>query len=140
MPRKYAGAAEEMKLAKETWIIMAIGMADLFTTILFIQHHGAEEANPLFKHYWEMGLAVFIFAKVALLIAPLSILEWARQQRPRFTAWALRGAIVAYLLMYCVGYVRLNHTKPSDIDMSDIETPAYSMRNHVSIHVRPIMH
>src|SRR5437764_153463 len=119
-PRKYAGESRTMKIAKETWVIMAIGLADLATTILFIQHHGAEEANPLFKHYWKMGLAVFIGAKVALLVGPLSILEWARQHRPQFVSWALRAGIAAYLVMYGVGYVRLSHTfaNPEDAEFA----------------------
>src|SRR6185295_10946005 len=98
-----------MKIAKETWVIMAIGLADLTTTILFIKHHGAEEANPLFRKYWEMGLTAFICAKIALLIGPLSVLEWARSRRPKFVSWALRGAIVAYLVMYGIGFMRLNN-------------------------------
>jgi hypothetical protein len=98
-----------MKIAKETWIILAIGLADLATTILFIQHRGAEEANPLFKRYWEMGLAVFVGAKIALLVGPLSILEWARTRNPKFVNSALRGAIAAYLVMYGIGFYKLNY-------------------------------
>src|SRR5437763_887092 len=98
-----------MKIAKETWIILGIGLADLATTILFIQYHGAEEANPIFRGYLEMGLAVFVCAKMALLIGPLYVLEWARPRNPHFVAWALRSAIVAYVLMYSVGYYRLNN-------------------------------
>ena len=97
-----------MKIAKESWIILAIGLADLITTIIFIRHHGAEEANPIFRRYWEMGLVVFIAARFALLIGPLSVLEWARKRNPVFVSWALRSAIVAYLGMYGIGVVRLN--------------------------------
>ena len=85
--RIIAGEAETMKIAKETWIIMVIGIADLATTILFIRHHGAQEANPLFKHYWEMGLTAFIAAKIAMLVGPLVVLEWARIRNPRFVSW-----------------------------------------------------
>ncbi len=98
-----------MKIAKETWIILAIGLADLVTTILFIRYHGAQEANPLFKRYWEMGIAAFVGAKVAMLIGPLSVLEWARRRNPRFVSLALRSAIVGYVGMYGVGYARLNY-------------------------------
>ena len=77
-----------MKIAKESWIIMAIGLADLITTIIFIQNHGAEEANPLFRRYWEMGLMAFILAKLALLVGPLWVLEWARKRNPAFVSWA----------------------------------------------------
>lgn len=98
-----------MKIAKETWVILFIGIADLITTIIFIQHHGAEEANPIFRRYWEMGLAAFIIAKMLLLVGPLVVLEWARKRNPRFVNWALRGAIAAYLIMYGVGFAHLNN-------------------------------
>ena len=97
-----------MKIAKESWVIMAIGLADLITTIIFIEHHGAEEANPLFRRYWEMGLMAFILAKLALLVGPLWVLEWARKRNPAFVSWALRSAIAGYLIMYGIGFVRLN--------------------------------
>ena len=127
-----------MKIAKETWVILAIGIADLATTIIFIRHHGAQEANPLFSRYWQMGLPAFITAKMALLIAPLAILEWARVRRPRFVSWALRGAIVAYLAMYCVGYARLNPPVPPDADVALLEVPPIGLPQHGGIHLRPV--
>ncbi len=97
-----------MKIARESWVIGAIGIADLVTTVVFIQHNGAQEANPLFRHYWEMGLTAFIIAKMVCLLGPLLILEWARKSSPRFVSLALRGAIAGYVLLYGVGFVRLN--------------------------------
>ena len=129
-----------MKIAKETWIILAIGMADLATTILFIQHNGAEEANPIFRQYWEMGLAAFVGAKIVLLVGPLSILEWARHHRPRFVAWALRSAIVAYVVMYGVGYFRLNHAPTEEISFADMELPSVHLQRRTAGHGRPMMH
>jgi hypothetical protein len=97
-----------MKIARESWIIAAIGIADLITTILFIRHHGAEEANPLFRHFWEMGLPAFILAKLACVVGPLCILEWARQRRGQFVTLASRSVIAAYLVLYCLGVSQLN--------------------------------
>lgn len=120
-----------MKIAKETWIILCIGLADLATTIVFIQNHGAQEANPLFRLYWEMGLTVFIMAKIAMLVGPLYVLEWARKRNPRFVDWALRGAIVAYLIMYGVGFAKLN-VHPEIRETASISTPLNvpMVRNH----------
>ena len=97
-----------MKIAKETWVILAIGLADLITTIIFIKHHGAVEANPLFRRYWEMGMLTFVAAKIALLVGPLCVLEWARKRNPAFVSWALRTAIAGYIVMYGIGIVKLN--------------------------------
>jgi hypothetical protein len=135
--RIYAGETHTMKIAKETWIILAIGLADLATTIIFIQQHGAQEANPLFKRYWEMGLAAFVAAKFALLVGPLYVLEWARPRNPRFVSWALRSAIVAYLMMYGVGYVRLNHRPRVEPEIAYASPPAIDMAEPLNLPAPP---
>jgi hypothetical protein len=106
-----------MKIARETWIIAAIGIADLMTTIVFIRNHGAQEANPLFRHYWEMGIPAFIMAKLVCLAGPLLVLEWARRSNPRFVSRALRTAIVGYLSFYIVGYMQLNGPKAAAAEL-----------------------
>jgi hypothetical protein len=97
-----------MRIARETWVILGIGLADLITTIVFIQNDGAQEANPLFRSFLEMGLLAFIMAKIICLGGPLLVLEWARTRRPRFTIVASRSVILVYLLMYGVGTYRAN--------------------------------
>ena len=127
-----------MKLAKETWVILAIGLADLITTILFIKHHGAQEANPIFKWYWEMGIAAFVCAKMALLVGPLSILEWARHRSPKFVSMALRSAIAGYVLMYGVGYYRLNHAPLPASDNFSVQTIRAQISRRTGESVRPL--
>lgn len=100
--------------APETGIMIVIGLADLVSTIVFIQRHGAEEANPIFHHYWEMGIGAFVVAKLICLVGPLLVMEWARQRHPRFVAGALRVAIAGYLIMYCVGVFHLNQRAQAD--------------------------
>jgi hypothetical protein len=116
-----------MKIAKESWIIAAIGVADLVTTIVFIRHHGAQEANPLFRHYWEMGVWAFIVAKMVCLLGPLMVLEWARRRNPRFVAGALRTAIVGYLGFYFVGYMQLNGPKAAAAEVTLRSRPIFVM-------------
>ena len=113
-----------MKIAKESWVIAAIGIADLVTTIIFIQHHGAQEANPVFRHYWNMGLQAFIAAKAICVAGPLFILEWARRRNPRFVSWALRTAIVCYLCLYGIGVAKLNAPAARAADVSGTEVVA----------------
>lgn len=97
-----------MKIAKETWILAVIGIADLATTIVWIGHNGAQEANPLFRLFWQQGMPVFVVAKALFLLGPLMVLECARKQHARFVLLASRTAIVAYLALYGVGVVQLN--------------------------------
>ncbi len=98
----------QVKIAKETLIIAVLGTIDLITTIVFIQHHGAEEANPIFRVFWNIGLPAFIAAKILLTGCPLLVLEWARKRNPRFVQVGMRSAIAGYLMMYGFGYVHLN--------------------------------
>jgi hypothetical protein len=97
-----------MKIARESWIIATIGLADLVTTIVFIKHHGAQEANPLFSHLLATGLIAFIVAKLACLVGPLVVLEWARARRAQFVKYASRTVILAYLVLYGIGVAHLN--------------------------------
>lgn len=98
-----------IKLCVESWVLLVIGAADLISTILFIEKHGASEANPLFKAYWEMGLGAFIVAKCICVVGPVIVMEWARKRNPKFVTMAMRTSIVGYALFYGVGVVHLNN-------------------------------
>lgn len=97
-----------MKIAKETWMIALLGTIDLITTIVFIQHHGAEEANPIFRFFWQLGIPAFITAKILLTGCPLLVLEWARKRNPRFVQRGMRSAIAGYVAVYGFGFLHLN--------------------------------
>jgi hypothetical protein len=97
-----------MPLSRESLILFVIGVADLATTLLWVNSHGATEANPVFAHYLAEGPFVFALMKLVLLAAPIYLLEWARCHRPIFTLRAARFAIGAYLVLYAVGFARLN--------------------------------
>ena len=97
-----------MKIARESIWIAIIGLADLITTVLWVRYHGAHEANPVFAHYLQMGLAWFALMKLVLLAGPIFVLEWARRKNPRFTLRAARFAIGAYCGLYIVGFLHLN--------------------------------
>ena len=120
----------KMRLAKESMLIACIGSFDLVSTLVWVNTHGAQEANPLFRYYLAAGPFVFVFMKFVLLMAPIFLLEWASHRRPVFTRLASRFAIVAYLGMYAVGVARLNphflghgpdRTSVAYLDYSDIK-------------------
>jgi hypothetical protein len=98
----------KMRLSKESILLIGIGSLDLTSTLIWVQNHGAQEANPLFQHYMEMGPIWFAAMKIVMLAAPIFLLEWARRRRPNFTRYASRFAACAYLLMYIVGVSKLN--------------------------------
>lgn len=97
-----------MRIARESWIITAICIADLITTLWFVGIHGAGEANPIMRFFLLQGVIAFILAKCLLFVGPLVILEWARCQRPVFVRSMLRVAIAGYIGMYGVGVWKIN--------------------------------
>lgn len=98
-----------MRLARETWLLLAIGLLDLLSTVWLIHLGIAGEANPMMDWYLQSGgLWVFCVVKAVLLVCPLMILEWARRVHPSLGQRALRFALAGYLLLYCVLVWRAN--------------------------------
>jgi hypothetical protein len=97
-----------MKLARETWILSAICILDLTTTIWLVSHHGAREGNQVMSYFLDLGYIPFALAKLLMCLAPLALLEWARRRNPKFVLKMLRCGIVLYLGIYCVGVYKIN--------------------------------
>ena len=111
-----------MRVLRESWIILAIGMLDLTTTLIWVAQRGAQEANPIFRYYLELGPLWFIAMKFVCLLCPILIFEWARKHRPKVVLYGARFAIAGYLLLYLVGIARLNPHM-----MADPEYPSVAM-------------
>ena len=97
-----------MKLTRESWIILIIGVLDLTTTLIWVANSGAQEANPIFRYYLAMGPLWFVVAKFICLLCPILLFEFAKNHRPQSAIRGARIAIVGYLVMYAVGVARLN--------------------------------
>jgi len=91
----------------ETTLLAVIGCVDLVSTAYLIATNQATEANPLMAGVLHIfGPRGLVAAKALLLAVPLTIAEFARKQRPRFVRNALRVAILLYLGIYAVAFVR----------------------------------
>ena len=97
-----------MKLTRESWTILTIGLLDLATTLTWVTNHGAQEANPIFRYYLAMGPAWFVFAKIICLACPILLFEFAMRKNPQFAISGARLAIIGYVLLYAVGVANLN--------------------------------
>ena len=101
--------ATALGVLPETTLLACIGCVDLITTMYLLHHGEAHEANPLMvgvlQNFGGNGL---VAAKALLLGGPLAIAEYARRQKPQFVQNMLRVGIAAYVLMYLVGFIRLN--------------------------------
>ncbi|MCC6730653.1 MAG: hypothetical protein IT208_15075 [Chthonomonadales bacterium] len=89
-----------MRLAKESWLLVLIGGADLVSTLWLVRAGQAVEANPLMGYFLDRGVLPFVAAKMVLLACPLAVLEVARRRRPRFVTSMLRLGIVLYVGFY----------------------------------------
>lgn len=90
-----------MRLARETWLLLAVGLADLVSTLVLMRAGLVQEANPIMAWYLvHFGVWAFCAAKTTMLVCPLVMLEWVRRIKPYLGLWALRIALVGYLLVY----------------------------------------
>ncbi len=120
-----------MKVARESILIVAIGVLDLTTTLLWVHNHGAQEANPVFSYYLALGPFWFALMKMVMLLAPVFLLEWAARHRPSFARKGARFAIAAYLTMYIVGVAQLNpqllHPRHAGTTIASLDAPTGAM-------------
>ncbi len=100
--------ALNIKVSRESYILGAICMLDMFSTILLVRSGRAIEANPVLIPFMVHGIGCFFVAKTMLFVVPLFALELLRNKRPLFVKKMLRVGIAAYLLSYCIGVVHVN--------------------------------
>jgi hypothetical protein len=97
-----------MTLARQTWILVALCVADLVSTIAFVERLEAAEANPLMGFFLAQGVVMFVLAKMLFSAGPLALLEWVRKRRPQLALRALNLTIGLYLGLYGLGVYRAN--------------------------------
>jgi tellurite resistance protein TehA-like permease len=95
-------------IMRESWLIAAVGIADLATTLYWVGHHGAEEANPIFNLYLSMGAGWFAIVKLIMLAMPIVLLEYARRRKPKVAHRGAQFAFCAYIGLYGLGVAKLN--------------------------------
>lgn len=100
-----------MAPAKQTWVLAAICLADLVSTMTLVSHMEAAEANPLMGFFLAQGVTAFVGAKVLLSAGPLALIEWTRTRRPRLAERALNLTIVLYIGLYGLGVYRANSVR-----------------------------
>lgn len=111
--------------APETFVLAALCLLDLSSTIWWVSYRNASEGNPLMAYYLlHGGTVAFALAKLVLMVMPLFIAEWARRLRPRFVHAALRVGIAGYLGLYALGVVQINQTEAEAAELADVSAPA----------------
>lgn len=107
-----------IRLMRESWILIAIGVSDLIVTLLCLADPGVREGNPLMRYYLDIGIGAFVAVKLLLLFMPLFVAEYSRQFRPAFVRFMMRFAIGAYVGTYLVLFAGVN-LRPLALSMLD---------------------
>jgi hypothetical protein len=87
-------------LAWESITLFAICMVDMLSTLYWVHHNTAREANPWLANCLRQGDGVFCAAKIISFLPLLIFAAYYRPRRPRLIAVSLRVAIVLYLVIY----------------------------------------
>jgi len=89
-------------LAWDSLLLFGICMADMLSTLYWVNAGTAVELNPYMNFWLRHGYAAFCAAKILSFVPLLIVAAAYRQRRPRLIRFALRGAIVVYLAIYVV--------------------------------------
>jgi len=89
--------------------LLAIGLTDLITTILWLRAGCAVEYNPVMAALLHAGVGVFVLAKLLTLGAYVGVIEWYRRRRnPVFARMIGNITVAAYLCIYAVSFCCVN--------------------------------
>ncbi len=124
-----------MRIARETWLLLTVGLVDLLSTIFLVRKGVVREANPMMAWYLiHFGELAFCIAKTAMLICPLIILEWARRVKPAHGTWALRAALMGYVLLYAGVVWRANQPH-----LQQVLSPHPNLRHRIAFQQKKLL-
>jgi len=95
-------------ISGEAIVLALICFADLISTVILIENHGAVEANPMMAFYLQWGIVPFCIAKLFFVIPPIALAEWYRKYNDRLMRATLRWVSVAYIAIYVVATLQNN--------------------------------
>ena len=87
---------------KEAFILALICALDMLTTLWWVIHGVATEANPLLAWTFQLHPLWFVLVKGISCLPALYLLTALAQSRPTLTVGLLRFCIFAYLALYLI--------------------------------------
>lgn len=92
--------------------MVAICMADLATTLYWVNQGQAKEGNPIMAWVLSRGHVPFIGVKILTFMPAVVLAEWYRHEHPRVLR-LMRWGIALYLFLYVSG-VACHYTRVLD--------------------------
>jgi hypothetical protein len=93
-------------LRLSTILLLTIGLFDLVASLMMFRM-GYTEGNPLFRYLLEQSQASFVFGKIVFLAAPIAMLEYAHQIKPKTGEIGTWVAFWLYATIYVAHMIRL---------------------------------
>jgi len=92
-----------------TFALVAIGIIDLGTTVIWLRTGQATEANPVMYALLQLGIIPFIGAKLATLFGYAAAMEYYSQRcAPRARGFSF-VTLALYIMIYVVSFCGINH-------------------------------
>ncbi len=88
---------------KEAFLLALICAVDMYTTLWWVAHGEAHEANPLLAWTFQHHPVWFVVVKCVSCLPGIFLLTTLAQRRRQLTVWLLRLAVVVYLSIYLWG-------------------------------------
>jgi len=90
-------------------VLLAVGLADLLSTLFWIATGRAVEVNPIMAAVLRLGICPFVFAKLSTLAAYIGVVEWYRRRRnPVFACLVGNLTLTCYIAVYAISFVVVN--------------------------------
>ena len=90
-------------------ILLAVGLADLLTTLFWLTTGRAVEVNPIMAAVLRAGVWPFVITKLSTLVAFVGVVEWYRRRRnPVFARVVGNITLIGYVGIYAVAFACVN--------------------------------
>jgi hypothetical protein len=89
--------------------LLAVGVADLLTTVFWLATGRAVEANPMMAAVLRVGIGAFVTTKLVTLVAYVGVMEWYRRRRCAVFARVVGSiTLIAYIGIYAISFACVN--------------------------------
>ena len=91
-------------------VLLAVGLVDLLTTLVWVQAGLAIEVNPIMAALLRVGVPAFVGVKLLTLAAYVLTMEWYRRRNEPFVRRVGLATVVAYTGIYAVSFTVVNYS------------------------------
>jgi hypothetical protein len=90
-------------------VLLAVGLADLLTTLFWLATGRAIEVNPIMAAVLRLGVWPFVITKLGTLAAYVGVMEWYRRRRnPVFAHVVGNITLIGYVGIYAISFAMVN--------------------------------